>query len=256
MRIRHAARSDVGRKRDNNEDFFLVAAAHRLFAAFDGMGGHAAGEVASALAAEVIEGFFNLTAEDETAPWPFETDDQLGYDENRLITALRLANARIVEAATSDAGRKRMGTTVVAAQFVEGEEGPLALVAHVGDSRAYLLREGKLRRLTTDHSLVEEWVRRGKITFEQSKAYAHKNAIIRALGMEQDVQVELHAHEPAAGDVFLLCSDGLPGMVTRAAMEAILVSASTLTEGAEELVQAANDNGGKDNVTVVLAQFL
>jgi protein phosphatase len=256
MRIEHAARTDLGMKRHNNEDTYLLMAEENLFVAFDGMGGHASGEVAANLAAEVVAEFYDLTRADESAPWPCKPDDALSYDENRLIAAIKLANKRIVQASAHDPKKKHMGTTVVAVQFVEDEEGgPLALVAHVGDSRVYLFRNRKLKRITIDHSLVEEWLRRGKITKDQAKQYEHKNAIIRALGMEKQVEVEMALHQPHEGDTFLLCSDGLSNMVAHEDIEAILRESQTLQEAADWLVDAANTNGGKDNVTAVLAQY-
>jgi PPM family protein phosphatase len=257
MRILHAEKTDVGMKRDNNEDNYLVFAEQNLFGVFDGMGGHAAGEVASAIAANEMKEFFRLTAADEELTWPFKDDRERSYDENRLLTSVKLANARILEASEEEGGSKRsMGTTAAIVHFVERNgSDPKALVAHVGDSRVYLFRDGVLQRITIDHSLVEEYVRLGKLTEEQARNFPQKNIILRALGQQKSVDVELRALEPRAGDVFLLCSDGLSGMVPDPEIQAILASAPGLDAAVKKLVEAANANGGMDNVTVVLARY-
>jgi PPM family protein phosphatase len=257
MRILHAEKTDVGMKRDNNEDNYLVLPEQNLFAVFDGMGGHAAGEVASAIAANEVKEFFRLTATDEEATWPFKGDRDRSYDENRLLTSVKLANKRILEESEADGGTRRsMGTTAAVVYFVEGGGvGPKALVAHVGDSRVYLFRDGALQRITIDHSLVEEYVRLGRLTEEQAKNFPQKNIILRALGQQKVVDVELRAVEPRAGDVFLLCSDGLSGMVADEAMQSILASTPALDAAVKKLVDTANAAGGTDNVTVVLARY-
>ena len=256
MRILHSAKSDVGMKRDNNEDNFLVFPEQNLFAVFDGMGGHAAGEVASAIAANEVKEFFTFTGKDEDATWPFKGDRQRNYDENRAITAIKLANARIIEQSEQDGAKKNMGTTAVMVHFIERNgSGPKALVAHVGDSRVYLFRSGQLQRITIDHSLVEEYLRLGKITQEEAKSFPQKNIILRALGQQKIIDVEINAFQPQPGDLFLLCSDGLSGMVSDEMMQAILQKTSNLDVAAKKLIDTANANGGIDNVTVILAQF-
>jgi PPM family protein phosphatase len=254
MRILHASKSDVGMKRDNNEDNLLVFPEERVFAVFDGMGGHAAGEVASAIAASEVKEFFHFTGADAEATWPFKGERARSYDENRAITAIKLANARIIEASEQDGSKKNMGTTAVMVHFVE-KPAPRALVAHVGDSRVYLFRDGQLQRITIDHSLVEEYLRLGKITEEQAKNFPQKNIILRALGQQKVVEVELNVYEPRPGDIFLLCSDGLSGMINDDAMQAILARHPDLEAAAKKLIDTANANGGVDNVTVILAQY-
>jgi PPM family protein phosphatase len=256
MRILHAAKTDVGMKRDNNEDTFLAYPEQHVFAVFDGMGGHAAGEVASAIAANELKEFFTFTGKDEDATWPFKAERQRSYDENRVVTAIKLANARIIEASEQDGAKKNMGTTAVMVHFVERNgSGPKALVAHVGDSRVYLYRSGQLQRITVDHSLVEEYLRLGKITQEEAKNFPQKNIILRALGQQKVVDVEINAFQPQAGDIFLLCSDGLSGMVSDEMMQAILQKTPNLDAAAKKLIDTANANGGADNVTVILAQY-
>ena len=150
-----------------------------------------------------------------------------------------------------------MGTTAVMVHFVERSgAGPRALVAHVGDSRVYLFRQGQLQRITIDHSLVEEYLRMGKITQEEAKNFPQKNIILRALGQQKQVDVEINVYQPQAGDIFLLCSDGLSGMISDEMMQAIVAkNASDLEAATKKLIDAANANGGIDNVTVILAQF-
>ena len=254
MQINHAEKSDVGMKREHNEDNFLVFAEQNLFAICDGMGGHAAGEVASAIACNEIKEFFAFTGRDEDATWPFKGDRAKSYDENRCVTAIKLANARIIEASEHDVAKKNMGTTSVLVHFTD-RDGPKAFVAHVGDSRVYLFREQQLQRITIDHSLVEEYLRLGKITQEEAKVFPQKNIILRALGQQKVVDVEINAYEPKPGDIFLLCSDGLSGMVTDEVMQEILQKTPNLDAASKKLIDTANANGGVDNVTVILAQF-
>jgi len=256
VRISHAARTDVGMKRDNNEDNYLVYPEQDLFAVFDGMGGHAAGEVASGIAVREMKEFFELTGKDPEATWPFKDDRSRTYDENRLVTAIKLCNARIIEVSEQDSSKKNMGTTCVSLHFTNRNGESRALVAHTGDSRVYLFRDGKLKRITIDHSLVEEYLRLGKITEEQAKNFPQKNIILRALGQQRQVDVEISAHDPRPADIFLLCSDGLSGMVEDRILESILAKQSGNLEAcAKKLLDTANANGGVDNSTVILARY-
>jgi PPM family protein phosphatase len=255
MRIAHAARTDIGMKRDNNEDNYLVLPEEGLFAVFDGMGGHAAGEVASGIAVQEMTEFFQMTGRDPEATWPFKEDRERSYEENRLVTAIKLVNQRILEASEADPSRKNMGTTCVSAHFVERDGAARAIVAHAGDSRVYQLRDGQLRRVTIDHSLVEEYLRQGRITEEEARSFPQKNIILRALGQQTQVDVEVHQHELRPGDLLMLCSDGLSGMVDDRMIEAILQRSPSLEAAARKLLDTANANGGVDNSTVVLVQY-
>jgi protein phosphatase len=253
MRLTYAGTSDVGRKRTHNEDAYLLLPEEHLYCVADGMGGHASGEVAARLAVEEMAEFFRMTGRDDEATWPYKMDPSLGYDDNRLLTAVKLANLRIFERAASDQRLKGMGTTLVAASFPKG--GSSVLVGHVGDSRAYLWRRGALRQLTEDHSLLNDYRRTHALTPEEVEAFPHKNVIVRALGMRDTVEVDLLTEPLEDGDVVLLCSDGLSGMVPDPRLaEVVRANVGDLKLAARVLVDEANDAGGGDNVTCVLAQ--
>ena len=228
--IEQAGRTDVGRQRSANEDSLVVDPP--LFAVADGMGGAKAGEVASAVAVEAVEG---ATESGEPA-------------EAQLASIVRQANRRIYDLAVADESRRGMGTTLTLAK-VHGDEVSLA---HVGDSRAYRLRDGELEQLTRDHSLVAELERSGQITPEAAEHHPQRSIITRALGPEPDVEVDTYTLAGREGDVFLICSDGLTSMISDDEVGSILRSAGSLDEAADELVRAANQSGGKDNITVIL----
>ncbi len=253
MRVTYAGTTDVGLKRTQNEDAFLLLSEEDLYCVADGMGGHASGEVASRIAVEEMAEFFRLTGRDEDATWPFKEDPARSQDENRLLTSVKLANLRIFERAQTDPRLKGMGTTLVAAYFA-GAEGAV-LVGHVGDSRAYLFRGGALRQLTEDHSLLNDYLKSGRLTPEQVEAFPHKNVIVRALGMKDSVEVDLLREEVRDGDVVLLCCDGLFGMVPDGRIAEIIQGGhGDLRRAVQALVDAANEEGGLDNITCVLAQ--
>lgn len=223
-------KSDVGRQRDANEDAALEV--EPLFMLADGMGGARAGEVASQTAAQV----FAAGAGGDGTP------------EERLTRLVREANRRIYEMAQADESKRGMGTTLTAA-LVEGEG---VTIAHVGDSRGYLMRGGELEQITHDHSLVAELERSGQISPEDAVDHPSRSVITRALGPEPEVEVDAHTHSGRPGDLYLLASDGLSDMISDDEIAAILRKTSSLEEAAESLVRAANQSGGKDNITVVL----
>jgi serine/threonine protein phosphatase PrpC len=223
-------KTDTGRQRRDNEDSAYVRAP--LFVVADGMGGAQAGEVASALAVEE----FQRPLADEGTP------------EQRLTDRVQSANRRIYETAQSAHEQAGMGTTLTAAYL---DDANLA-VAHVGDSRAYIFRDGSLTRLTQDHSLVEELVRRGKLTEEQAAEHPQRSIITRALGIENDVEVDTWTFPVRAGDVVLMCSDGLTSMIGEDQIAAVLSSEPDLDRAGERLIAEANSAGGRDNITVVL----
>ncbi|HEX2233604.1 MAG TPA: Stp1/IreP family PP2C-type Ser/Thr phosphatase, partial [Thermoleophilaceae bacterium] len=226
-----AGTTDVGRQRSTNEDSLFCAPP--FFAVADGMGGAKAGEVASGIAVQVFEE---------------RRDDSQEPAEAQLTAMLQEANRRIYELSTDDESRRGMGTTLTAAKV---EDGKVSL-AHVGDSRAYRLRDGSLEQITKDHSLVAELERSGQISPEAAVHHPQRSIITRALGPEPDVEVDTYTVPGRSGDVFLLCSDGLTGMVSDDEVATILRGADSLGEAADALVRAANQSGGKDNITVVL----
>lgn len=247
MRIRYAAKTDVGMKRTHNEDYFSLLEDEQLFLVADGMGGHASGEVASKMAAEAIQEFFARTR-DEEATWPYKMDRQLSYVENRLVVGVKMANQRIYEAALRDLRLKGMGTTIVGGQIV----GDKFYIVHVGDSRCYRIRNREIHQMTRDHSLLEDYKdAKPNMSDEEQRKFPHKNVITRALGMRDTVQVDLHVQDIIDGDVYLLCSDGLSGMIEDERILNVVTKAAALDQAVAELVDAANQAGGTDNITVL-----
>ncbi len=226
-----AGKTDPGRVRRRNEDAFVVDPP--LFAVADGMGGAQAGEVASRLAAAA---FREYREADELAP------------EERVRAIIKEANRRIYDRARTDSEVSGMGTTVTAALLTDGR----VVIGHVGDSRAYRIRNGRLEQLTDDHSLVADLMRSGRLTAEEAEGHPQRSVITRALGTDPDVDVDTLVVEVEAGDLFLLCSDGLSTMVSDSEVLKTVERAGTLEEAARDLVRAANTGGGEDNVTVVL----
>jgi serine/threonine protein phosphatase PrpC len=228
--VEKASLTDVGRQRQGNEDSFLEQ--EPLFAVADGMGGARAGEVASKVAVEKLG----------------SSGDFDGSPEKHLAEVTKEANREIYRMAQDDSALAGMGTTLTAA-LVTGRE---VAIGHVGDSRVYRFRDGELERLTQDHSLVEEFVRQGKLTPEEAENHPQRSIITRALGPEPEVEVETYTFAGRDGDVYLLCSDGLTGMVPEQRIAEVLRDAKSLDAAAHQLVEEANDNGGKDNITVLL----
>ncbi len=229
----HFSHSDTGRARRTNEDAYLARAP--LFVVADGMGGAQAGEVASQAAIETFERALG-------------GDGAAAAGERGLADRIQEANARIHEMSQANEERAGMGTTITAAHVGEHD----VAIAHVGDSRAYRLRDGELIRLTEDHSLVEEMRRRGQLTAQEADEHPQRSIITRALGPEPDVLVDTTSWRGAEGDVYLLCSDGLTSMMAESRVEEILCAASSLRDGGRALIDAANEAGGRDNITVVL----
>lgn len=251
MKIRYAAKTDVGMKRTHNEDYFSLVEEEQLFIVADGMGGHASGEVASKMSAETMSEFYRRTREDEDATWPFKMDRSLSYIENRLVCSIKLANLRIYETSMRDIRYKGMGTTIVSVMVF----GDKIYVAHVGDSRVYRIRNGEIVQLTRDHSLLEDYKEaKPDMTEEEERNFPHKNVITRALGMRETVQVDIRGHQIESGDVYVLCSDGLSGMITDPQIRDLTMNAASLERAVAELVDAGNRNGGTDNITTLLLE--
>ena len=247
-----AGTSDVGLQREHNEDSFAIATEHGLFLVADGMGGHRAGDVASQLASETISEFFQRTAGDDMT-WPFQFDSSLSDEENRLQTAIRLANRHIHEHSARSPDLRGMGTTVVGALFSPDKR--KMFIGHVGDSRAYRIRNGAITQLTRDHSLVNEYLVAMPDMPEEQRSELPKNVITRALGMQDSVEVDLLVDEVEPGDVYVLCSDGLSGMLSDEHICETVLSDPDLQAACERLVTRANEHGGEDNVTAVLVRI-
>ncbi len=251
MRVRFAGETNVGMKRAHNEDSLHLPCHERLAIVADGMGGHACGEVASKLAVDTIVSYFRASADELQTTWPYKLDRSPGSDVHRLSAAIKLANLEIWEAAQKNEAQRGMGTTVVALQFLDDK----VLVAHVGDSRAYRIRDGAIEQLTEDHSLLNDYMRMKNLRSDEVGNFAHKNVIVRALGMKEAVQVDAQVDVPKVGDIYLVCSDGLSGMVRDPQIAALASAEIDLDRAAERLIRAANDNGGVDNISVVLARL-
>lgn len=251
MKLTSAGRTHVGMRRTHNEDSLRLFREENLFIVADGMGGHASGEVASQMSVETLAEFFRATSEDDEITWPYKMDKGRKYEENRVITGIKLSNRRIHEAAARDAKLKGMGTTIVVTFFVGGT----CYIGHVGDSRVYRFRDGQLTQLTEDHSLLNDYIKMRQLTPEEIEQFPHKNVIVRALGMKDTVQVDIMHETPQAGDVYLLCSDGLSGMVSDERMaEIVRQGGDDLDAQCEKLIEAANEAGGTDNITVILVR--
>ncbi|HVQ31072.1 MAG TPA: Stp1/IreP family PP2C-type Ser/Thr phosphatase [Vicinamibacteria bacterium] len=252
MKISYQAVTDVGRKRKGNEDRLFLNPEQRLFVVADGMGGHAAGEVASKVAVDSINEFVTLTGGDEEITWPFGLDETISYDGNRLKTAIRHANRKVLEATREKTEYEGMATTV-AAVLVDGD---LANLGHVGDSRIYLWSGGELQQLTSDHSWVNEQLTNGVISAEQARNHPLRNVVTRALGGKLDLAVDMQVRKMTAGEMLLICSDGLTTMVPDEEMARLLgESGGDVDKSAHALVDEANARGGEDNITVVLLKF-
>jgi protein phosphatase len=249
MILRHFATSDVGMKRTHNEDSFLVMEGERLFIVCDGMGGHSSGEVASKIAVDTISNFFKETSEDSDVTWPYRVNENISLSENRLINGIKLSNLRIFESASADIIYKGMGTTVVSLYILDHE----GIICHVGDSRAYRIRDNNIQQLTEDHSLLNDYKKIAQLTEEEIKNFPHKNVIVRALGMKENVEVDLIKEKVQFGDIYLLCSDGLSGEVEDAMILKIITDhKDDLELAGRELIKAACEHGGKDNITAIL----
>ena len=241
MRIESYGMSDVGRRREGNEDEFIREPQAGLYAIADGMGGHAAGEIASGLAIDALaEAIHPSNWEPQSA-----SPDDAG---ERLRNAVREANRRICESILAHEERRGMGTTLVALVIA----GSAGVIAHVGDSRAYVLRDEELHRLTSDHSWVNEQVKMGLISDDAAQRHPMRNIVTRALGSRQEVQVDVSTVELLPRDVYLLCSDGLNTMLSDSQiLEVLKAHADDPRAACAALVDAANRQGGEDNITVI-----
>ena len=252
MRAVAAGITDVGLQRDHNEDCFAILSDQELFIVADGMGGHRAGDVASRLATESIVDFFRATATDD-ATWPFHFDARLSEEENRLLTGIRIANRQIIERSARSRECQGMGTTVVGVLFSSRKQ--KTFIGHVGDSRAYRVRDGMIQQLTRDHSLVNDYLLAMPELSEEQRSELPKNVITRALGMQENVAVDLQSDDAQPGDAYVLCSDGLSGMVEDQEILEVVGSYPNSSDACRKLVAMANEHGGEDNITVVIVRI-
>jgi len=249
-----AGLSDVGLQREHNEDSFCILSEHRLFVVADGMGGHRAGDVASRMATSEMTAFFDATSVEDGIEWPTEDDSRLTPTQNRLVSAVKLANQRIFQASVRNRSVQGMGTTVVGALFTRDDR--KMHIAHVGDSRAYRVREAGITQLTRDHSLLNDYLLVMPNLTDAQRERLPSNVITRALGMQDGVAVDLFFESVEPDDVYVLCSDGLNGMVSDERILGIVNSVGADVEAAcKALIAEANDNGGEDNITVVAVRI-
>ncbi len=249
LKVTSCGITDIGRKRPNNEDNYLINDELNLYVVADGMGGHAAGEFASQIAVDTVEEvFLNLGRDEHVAPLNGEVsrDDQI---REKLEYAIRLAGRRIYERALDEPEYRGMGTTALAIYM----NGNRMFISHVGDSRGYRIRREGIEQLTEDHSLVMEQIKAGLITPEHAKTHRLKNIITRSLGYQEEVEVDTRIETLEPGDTFLLCSDGLSNIVEEDEMHEI-VCRLHFQEAVFQLVEVALDRGGDDNITLILAR--
>ena len=240
MRAVAAGLSDVGKERKHNEDRFLLLPEFGVFVVADGMGGHQSGEVASRMAASSVAGYFRSSAKQRSI-------------REALVSSLSDANAKIFARADDSRAHRGMGTTVVAAAFSPLDA--MLYIAHAGDSRCYRIRDARMEQLTRDHSLLQDALLERPDLTESDLAYLPRNVITRALGIGPSVELDVRAEPVQPGDYFLLCSDGLHGLVADADMVNVVLGARTLTDACQALIRRANANGGKDNITAVMIRI-
>lgn len=252
MRAVAAGISDVGLQRDHNEDSFAILTEQELYVVADGMGGHRAGDVASRLATDAIVDFFRATASEDVT-WPFHFDARLSEEENRLLTGIRIANRQIIERSARSRECHGMGTTVVGALFSPKKK--KMYIGHVGDSRAYRIRGGAIAQMTRDHSLVNDYLLAMPELTEEQRSELPKNVITRALGMQDHVTVDLQSDDAEPGDLYVLCSDGLSGMIEDDEILDVVGGTDDLQDACRRLVALANEHGGEDNITALIVRI-
>jgi serine/threonine protein phosphatase PrpC len=249
-RIRFTGKTDVGRVRDHNEDNILVPTEIPLAAVSDGMGGHACGEVASTIAVQTVESYYRATVPEAAATWPFRMP-QMQLERDRITAAIKLANTRIHETGVTDPSKKGMGCTLDAVYFSQGR----IYVGHVGDSRVYRIRGGQISQLTEDHSLLNDYRRMREMSGEDIDNFGYKNVVVRALGLTTNVFVDVFVEEYARGDIYLLCSDGLSGMLDDQVIKDSVIRFESIDTAANQLVTLANEAGGVDNISAVIVRI-
>ncbi len=249
FQMKAAGQTNGGMVRENNEDAFFLAPEKGLLVVADGMGGHASGEVASRMAVDVIRNYFDGPATDGKPPLIGTYDDAFTETANQLGSAVRLANMAVCEAARGNAPLHGMGTTIVCALLHDRT----LSIAHVGDSRLYLIRSGDIEQLTDDHSVVAEQVKRELISPDVTEESEIKNLLTRALGAEAEVKVDLNELNLLDGDALLLCTDGLTNMVRDEEILSVVLDGRDPSAAGQRLIELANKGGGKDNITAIVA---
>lgn len=252
MEIEFGARSNIGRMRQDNEDSFRVAPELGLFVLSDGMGGQSSGEVASRMTSEEVVAHFREALMNPTVPFSGEPITGISEAANRLASAVRLANEAVYQAGRDNVARRGMGATLVAVALTSAR----ASIAHVGDSRAYRFRNGELEPLTQDHSFIAEQVRQGLMSAEEAAHSGLQNVLLRAIGVDSDVEVEINEELFSDDDTLLLCSDGLTKELSDAQIAGVLASIDDTEAAADRLVKLANDAGGSDNITVIVLRHV
>ncbi len=254
IRWRFCGATDVGRRRSKNEDYWGFDDKRGIFIVADGMGGHAAGEQASRIAVDTILAFMRSADEDLDITWPGGITDPSARTEDMLRAAMLMAHQRILEATRENPEWQGMATTAVVAKIDPEMES--AIIAHVGDSRGYLIRRGRIIQLTQDHSWVNEQIRVGLISAEEARSHPFRNVVTRALGGPQEPVVDIGEEPLEPGDLLLLCTDGLSGVLDDVEIaDVIHRHMPDLQAAVANLIQTANDRGGPDNITVVLIQI-
>jgi PPM family protein phosphatase len=250
MKISACGVSDVGRKREKNEDSILVDEEFGVYMVADGMGGHLGGEFASRLTVETVRNIFHDLDEDPETTLVGDEEYAVNDLGERMRYAIRMASVRVFEEATQNSHLSGMGTTAVGLVISEGK----AYICNVGDSRAYLVRNDTIVQLTEDHSLVSEQVRAGFITEEYARHHRLKNIITRSVGYQKDVEADLLVRDLEDDDTFLLCSDGLTNLVDNEALLKVIKKNKDLKKACDKLVASANSHGGDDNISVILVR--
>jgi len=246
-----AALSDVGRRRQVNQDFLILNETSALYVLSDGMGGHSSGEVAARVAASTFDDFVTMANEPQEMTWPFGYSTAIPYEHNVLKTGVALANLKVTHLAELEQQYAGMGATVLAV-WVRGAK---IFYCYVGDSRLYLLRDNQLRQLSEDETLVQELLRRGVITPDEAKQHQMRHVVTRAIGMRGRLDVEVSEHELQKGDLLLMCSDGLTDRLTDAELCQQLSGQGSLDELCRSIVDSANAAGGEDNITAILLRY-
>jgi serine/threonine protein phosphatase PrpC len=252
MQTRFAGLTDTGLLREHNEDSLLLLPEYRIVAVADGMGGHRSGDVASQLAVSTLQDFFSIVV-GRDGTWPFPADPNLSEEENYVITGLRLANRRIFDRSLKTMADFGMGTTMVAAIFTRSAD--RITVGHVGDSRCYRIRGSDVTQMTRDHSLISDAQHMAPWMTADEVRQLPPNVITRALGIREDVLVDVVTETTALGDVYVLCSDGLSGLVSNEQIHEIVTRADSIDVACKQLIERANFFGGTDNVTAVLVSI-